>query len=54
MITIAFQGELGAFSEEAVHTFFGNGVEPVPAREFSDVGKAVVDGFVDFRVADHR
>lgn len=45
---VAFQGELGAFSEEAVHTYFGNGVEPVPAREFSDVGKAVTDGMVDF------
>jgi prephenate dehydratase/chorismate mutase/prephenate dehydratase len=41
---VAFQGELGAFSEEAVHRYFGEGVEPVPRREFADVGRAVVDG----------
>lgn len=45
---MAFQGELGAFSEEAVHRFFGAGVQPVPRREFADVGSAVVDGEVDF------
>lgn len=45
---MAFQGELGAFSEEAVHRFFGAGVQPVPRREFADVGSAVVSGEVDF------
>lgn len=45
---VAFQGELGAFSEEAVHRFFGSGVEPVPSREFSEVGQAVVAGNVDY------
>ena len=45
---VAFQGELGAFSEEAVHRFFGAGVRPVPRREFADVGSAVVSGEVDF------
>lgn len=45
---MAFQGELGAFSEEAVHLFFGAGVRPVPRREFADVGSAVVSGEVDF------
>ena len=34
---VAFQGELGAFSEEAVRTFFGDEAEPVPRREFRDV-----------------
>lgn len=45
---VAFQGELGAFSEEAVHRFFGEGVEPVPSREFADVGAAVTSGEVDY------
>jgi len=45
---VAFQGELGAFSEEAVRTFFGDEAEPVPRREFRDVGQAVSSGEVDF------
>jgi prephenate dehydratase len=40
---VAFQGELGAFSEEAVRTWFGPSVEPVPCREFREVGDAVRD-----------
>ena len=48
MPTVAFQGELGAFSEEAVHRFFGDSVEPVPSRGFAEVGDAVVAGTVDF------
>lgn len=44
---IAFQGEPGAFSEEAVQTLFGRDAEPVPCREFSDVGDAVCAGTVD-------
>lgn len=45
---VAFQGELGAFSEEAVRIFFGEQAEPVPRREFRDVGQAVVSGDVDY------
>jgi prephenate dehydratase len=45
---VAFQGELGAFSEEAVRTFFGDKAEPVPRREFRDVGQAVASGEVEF------
>lgn len=41
---VAFQGELGAFSEEAVRTWFRAGVDPVPCREFREVGDAVRDG----------
>jgi len=48
MIKVAFQGELGAFSEEAVKRFFRADVEPVPRREFREVGRAVVRGDVDF------
>lgn len=45
---VAFQGELGAFSEDAVHRFFGSGVVPVPRREFADVGRAATEGEVDY------
>lgn len=48
MPTVAFQGELGAFSEEAVHRFFGEGVTPVPRRGFAEVGQAVASREVDF------
>jgi len=41
---VAFQGELGAFSEEAVRTWFGPEVEPLPCREFRQVGEAVRSG----------
>ena len=47
---VAFQGELGAFSEEAVHRFFGEGAIPVPCREFADVGRAVREGTVDLGI----
>jgi len=43
-LTVAFQGELGAFSEEAVRTWFGPDVEPLPCREFREVGEAVRSG----------
>lgn len=48
MTRVAFQGELGAFSEEAVRVFFGAGAEPVARREFADVAAAVVRGEVDY------
>ena len=48
MARVAFQGELGAFSEEAVIRFFGSDAVPVPCREFRDVGAAVADGSVAF------
>ncbi len=44
---VAFQGELGAFSEVAVRTMFGNEVKVVPCREFSDVFQATLDRLVD-------
>jgi prephenate dehydratase len=37
---------LGAFSEEAVRTWFGPDVEPLPCREFRQVGEAVRSGRV--------
>lgn len=43
---IAFQGELGAFSEEAIRNLDGHAV-PIPCREFIDVAQAVESGDVD-------
>lgn len=44
MSTIAFQGELGAYSEEAILGVFGEDVIPHPCREFHGVGEAVATG----------
>ncbi|HEY2375635.1 MAG TPA: prephenate dehydratase [Gemmatimonadaceae bacterium] len=44
MLRIAFQGELGAFSEEAVQRAFGTGAEPIPCRENRDVAREVANG----------
>lgn len=46
-IRVAFQGELGAFSEEAILQFWGGDVEMVPQREFRDVGTALASAQVD-------
>jgi prephenate dehydratase len=48
---IAFQGEPGAFSEEAVHAFFGAAVEPAPVPSWRAVFEAVRDGSVTAGVA---
>ncbi|HEY1739177.1 MAG TPA: prephenate dehydratase domain-containing protein, partial [Acidimicrobiia bacterium] len=46
-LRVAFQGELGAFSEEAIQQLWGGDVEPVPCREFRDVADAIAGGSVD-------
>ncbi len=46
-LRVAFQGELGAFSEEAILQLWGSGVDPVPMREFRDVASALAAGTVD-------
>lgn len=46
MITVAFQGERGAFSDEAAHKLLGPGIEAVPCRTFEDVFAAVTSGRV--------
>ena len=47
MIKAAFQGERGAFSEDAIITFFSD-VETLPCRSFTDVFEAVLTDRVDF------
>src|SRR5438105_2578751 len=47
-INIAFQGERGAFSDEAVRAYFGQQAEALPYRSFADVFRAVAAGEVDY------
>jgi prephenate dehydratase len=47
---VAFQGELGAYSEEAVVRACGPDVEAIPCRENRDVVRAVADAAVDLGV----
>ncbi len=51
-VTVAFQGERGAFGDEATRAYFGKGEhmqpEPVPYRSFGDVFHAVAAGEVDY------
>ncbi len=44
MIEVAFQGERGAFSEEAAVAALGPDIRPLPCRSFPDVFAAVVAG----------
>lgn len=41
-IRVAFQGERGAFSEEAARRILGEGIEPCPRREFDQMFEAVI------------
>jgi prephenate dehydratase len=47
MTTVAFQGERGAYSEEAVYRLFGPEAVPLPVRDFAGVGRAVASGEAD-------
>ncbi|MBM3118433.1 MAG: prephenate dehydratase [Chloroflexi bacterium] len=49
MVRVAFQGERGAFSEDALITFFSD-AELSPSRYLGDVFEAVLEGRVDFGV----
>ena len=52
MIRVAFQGERGAFGDEAVLSYFGKQTsiapEPLPYRSFADVFRAVATGEVEY------
>lgn len=41
-MNVAFQGERGAYSEEAIRQFFGDRVTPFPCRQLEDIFQAVV------------
>jgi len=44
MIQVAFQGERGAFSEDAAYRYFGSDIQPVPCTAFKDVFESVIRG----------
>ncbi|PVX26522.1 MAG: prephenate dehydratase [Candidatus Bathyarchaeum sp.] len=47
---VAFQGELGAYSEMAVYSFFGHSAEVKPCKSFDAVFESVKNGDVDYGV----
>jgi len=48
---VAFQGELGAYSEEAAVRFFGDGAQVKPYGSLEDVFRAVEQGEVSYGIA---
>ena len=48
MTRVAFQGERGAYSEEAIHQFFGTSVETQPCRSFEGIFEAVESGAAEY------
>lgn len=47
---VAFQGERGAFSEEAARRILGNHIDPCPKREFDEMFEAVIRDEADCAV----
>jgi prephenate dehydratase len=45
---VAFQGEHGAYSEEAIYQYFGSDAETEPRRSFQGIFEAVESGSVDY------
>ena len=50
MAIVAFQGENGAYSQEAAHQFFGAEVDTLPCRTFEDIFLAVEEGRADYGI----
>ena len=48
MIKVAFQGEEGAYSQQAIHQSFGREVVTIPCRTFADIFRAVEEGQADY------
>ena len=50
MTSVAFHGERGAYSEEAIHQFFGPEAESLPCRRFEEIFAAVEAGAADYGI----
>ena len=50
MAIVAFQGENGAYSQEAAYQFFGAEVDTLPCRTFEDIFLAVEEGRADYGI----
>jgi prephenate dehydratase len=48
---VAFQGERGAFSEEAAHQLLGAEIELVPRRNFAELYSSLDNGVADYLLA---
>ena len=46
-LRIAFQGELGSFSDEAIQQLYGGDVQRLPYRDFADVTASVASGVAE-------
>ncbi len=49
-MAVAFQGEIGAYSEEAAFSFFGSSIQVKPCKSLDDVFKTVEQGEVQFGI----
>jgi chorismate mutase/prephenate dehydratase len=49
-LKVAFQGEMGAYSEVAVYKCFGVKVQPIPCKIFQEVFSRVDSGLADYGV----
>jgi prephenate dehydratase len=50
MTTVAFQGEPGAYSEQAAFEYFGKQARPIPRQSFDDVFDDVAGGKCDYGI----
>lgn len=50
MAVVAFQGENGAYSQEAAYQFFGAKVDTLPCRTFEDIFLVVEEGRADYGI----
>ena len=50
VLRVAFQGEIGAYSEDAVYSFFGPSVGVKPCKNLSDVFESVEAGEAEYGV----
>ena len=48
MTIVAFQGEHGAYSEEAIRSHFGQSVDTMPCHAFAHIFEAVENGTASY------